>query len=205
MRSIILLVILAFAPPASGASGDLYRQFQDPPHTYTVRPFWFWNGKLDAKELGRQIDEMVSQGVYGAYVHNRTGLQTPYLSEEYFKVVGAAFEKAKKAGFLLDFVDEYEWPGGEARDVWLKGLPSRVIAANPEFRMRGLWYSSVDVDGPGPAEIAGIRQFQFAVAALLTGNNAVDGTSLTDISGSVAGGRLSWQAPAGRWRLCRIR
>lgn len=201
MRFTILLVTLALAQAASGAPGDLYRQFQDPPRTYTVRPFWFWNGKLEAKELERQIDEMVSQGVYGAYVHNRTGLQTPYLSEEYFQIVGAALEKAKKAGFLLDFVDEYEWPGGEARDVWLKGLPSRVIAANPEFRMRGLWYSSVDVDGPGPAQIAGIQNFQFAVAARLTGNNAVDGASLTDISNAVSGEKLSWQAPAGRWRV----
>src|SRR5271165_4404121 len=194
MRLPILLLILALAPAARGASDDLYRQFQDPPHTYTIRPFWFWNGKLEAKELERQIDEMVSQGVYGAYVHNRTGLQTPYLSEEYFQAVGAAFEKAKKVGFLLDFVDEYEWPGGEARDPWLKGLPSRVIAADPEFRMRGLWYSSVDVDNSQRAEISGIQKFQFAVAARLTGTNTVDGESLTDISSSVSNGKLSWQA-----------
>jgi hypothetical protein len=201
MKSFILFITVALAGTASGAAQDLYRQFQDPPHTYSIRPFWFWNGKLDAREIERQIDEMVSQGVYGAYVHNRTGLQTPYLSAEYFRVVGAAFEKAKKAGFLLNFVDEYEWPGGEARDVWLKGLPSRVIAANPEFRMRGLWYSSADVDGPGTARIDGIRQFQFAVAARLIGADALDGTSLTDISGAVSGAKLSWPVPAGRWRV----
>ncbi len=142
---------------------------------------------------------MASQGVYGAYVHNRTGLQTPYLSEEYFRIVGEAFEHAKKAGFLLDFVNE--WPGGEARDVWQKGLPSRVIAANPEFRMRGLWYRSVAVDGPTTAEIAKIQQFQFAVAARLTGEGALDGSTLTDISSAVSGGKLSWQVPAGRWRV----
>jgi hypothetical protein len=61
----------------------------------TRRPptFWFWNGKLEAKEIDRQIREMVSQGVYGAYVHNRTGLQTPYLSEAYFDAVKAASER----------------------------------------------------------------------------------------------------------------
>jgi len=201
MRSFVLSGMLILALAACGAEDDLYRQFQDPPRAYTVRPFWFWNGKLEAKEIERQIDEMVAQGVYGAYVHNRTGLQTPYLSEEYFNIVGAALAKAKKAGFLLDFVDEYEWPGGDARDIWLKGLLSRVIAANPEFRMRGLWYTSVDLDGPSPAVIDGIRDFQFAVAARLAGANTLDATSLTDISGSVSGGRLTWQAPAGRWRV----
>lgn len=199
MKRLILFVTAAVA--TLGGSADLYKQFQDPPRTYTIRPFWFWNGKLDSKEIARQIDEMVAQGVYGAYVHNRTGLQTPYLSEDYFRIVGAAFEKAKQAGFLLDFVDEYEWPGGEARDVWLSGLPSRVIAANPEFRMRGLWYRSVDVDGPTTAAIDGIQNFQFAVAARLTGDDVLDVSTLTDISSAVTGGKLSWQAPAGRWRV----
>lgn len=196
-RAIVLLISVC----ARILAGDLYSEFRDPPKTYTVRPFWFWNGKLDAKELERQIGEMVSQGVYGAYVHNRTGLQTPYLSEEYFRAVGAALAKAKKAGFMLDFVDEYEWPGGEARDVWLKGLPSRVIAANPEYRMRGLWYTLRDVDGPAEAGIDGIERFQFAVAARLTGEDSLDAATLIDISKSVTGGRLRWQAPAGRWRV----
>jgi hypothetical protein len=77
MKSVVLFAAAAVA--ALGASADLYREFQDPPRTYTIRPFWFWNGKLDSKEIARQIDEMVAQGVYGAYVHNRTGLQMPYL------------------------------------------------------------------------------------------------------------------------------
>ncbi|HVN79984.1 MAG TPA: hypothetical protein VMW38_13375 [Terriglobia bacterium] len=77
-------------PQAGGtrtAYDQLYRGLVDPPHEYSIRPFWFWNGKLDKKEVERQIEEMASQGVYRAYAHNRTGLDTPYLSEEYFFVV----------------------------------------------------------------------------------------------------------------------
>ena len=80
---------------APTANDRLYQGFVDPPREYSIRPFWFWNGKLDKKEVERQIEEMVSQGVYGAYAHNRTGLDTPYLSEEYFGVIEAALRKSK--------------------------------------------------------------------------------------------------------------
>lgn len=202
MRLFVFLLTLTTILPIRAASEPLFRQFQDPPKTYTVRPFWFWNGRLEAREVERQIEEMVAQGVYGAYVHNRTGLQTPYLSEEYFQIVGAALRKSKELGFHFGFVDEYEWPGGEARDVWKSGLPSRVLGVNPDFRMRSLWYSSVDVEGGRKAEIKGIDRFQFAVAARLTGPDILDGESLTDITGSVSTGTLSWTAPAGgNWRV----
>ena len=200
MRLPVLLIALTLVP-VQAASNQLFRQFQDPPKTYTVRPFWFWNGRLDAGEVERQIEEMVAQGVYGAYVHNRTGLQTRYLSEDYFRIVGAALRKSQQVGFHFGFVDEYEWPGGEARDVWKSGLPSRVIGTDPVFRMRSLWYSAVDVEGGRTAEIKGIDRFQFAVAARLTAPEVLDGESLTDITRAVSLGALSWTPPPGRWRV----
>ncbi len=187
---------LAAAPKAS-----LFQQFQDPPKTYSVRPFWFWNGLLDEKEVDRQIREMVSQGVYGAYVHNRTGLQTPYLSEEYFRIVKSAYESSKKHGFLFGMVDEYEWPGGEARDPWRPGLGSRVIEQNPEFRMRSLWFSAKDSTAAGKLEINGIKNLQFAVAARLAGPDALDASTLTLVETAAGATRVEWDAPAAGWRL----
>ena len=35
--------------------GRLEREFKDPPREFTVMPFWFWNDKLDEKEIARQI------------------------------------------------------------------------------------------------------------------------------------------------------
>jgi len=191
-----LLASCGFAAPA-----DTFRYFQDPPKTYTVRPFWFWNGVLDAREVDRQIQEMVSQHVYGAYVHNRTGLQTPYLSDEFFGVVKSAFESSRKHGFLFGFVDEYEWPGGEARDPWRPGLGSRVIDRNPEFRMRSLWFTSKDSQGPGRVEITGLKNFQFAVAGKLTGENSLESASFTLVSAEAGAAAVAWTAPAAGWRL----
>jgi hypothetical protein len=187
-------------PPA--AAGDrLYSGFQDPPHKYTIRPFWFWNGKLDEKEVNRQIEEMVSQGVYGVFVHNRTGLQTPYLSEDYFKIVGSALKRSKELGFHFSFCDEYEWPSGEARDVWRKGIPSRVIAANPDFRMRALGYEERIVDGPKRVEIDNIKDFQYAVAGRMSDADTVEEDTLADVSAHFKDGKLSYDVPAGKWTV----
>lgn len=200
-RSIFLSLMVALAGAALAGVPQTYQQFQDPPKTYSVRPFWFWNGALDAKEVDRQIREMVSQRVYGAYAHNRTGLETPYLSEEYFRIVKSAYESSRKHGFLFGVVDEYEWPGGEARDPWRPGLGSRVIERNPDFRMRSLWFTSKETQGPGRIEIAGVKNYQFSVAAKFTGQNAIDGDSLTVVAGDAARGSVAWTAPQGKWRL----
>jgi hypothetical protein len=181
-------------------SDRLYRAFQDPPRTYSVRPFWFWNDRLDAKEIEWQIEQMVAQGVYGAYLHPRAGLDTPYLSEDYFRAVGAGLEKARRLGFSFGFVDEYEWPSGEARDIWIPGLPSRVIAANPDLRMKTLAYMEKDVVGPATVETGPVEGFQFALAARLAGEMALVPGSLINISSGVSEGRLRWTAPEGKWR-----
>jgi len=106
------------AQPAelSGELAALYKKFVDPDRKYSIRPFWFWNGDLSGEELGRQIHQMVEHGVYGAYAHNRDGLQTRYLSEEWWQALGGGLQAAKEAGFSLCMVDEFEWPSGEARD-----------------------------------------------------------------------------------------
>jgi len=207
-----LLLAALFTAFAAEQPPTLYEGFTDPPRQYTVRPFWFWNAKLDAKEVERQIDEMVSQGVYGAYVHNRNGLETPYLSEEYFSVVGAALRKARAAGFLFSVVDEYEWPSGEARDIFRKGQTSRVVAENPEFHMRSLAAREQIVEGPthvslgclaGDARTAGGKcpeiAFQFATAARLDASGLIEDASLEDISAGFSSGRFAWDAPEGKW------
>src|SRR5271169_5739440 len=199
--AITLLLGGTFPSSAGGADVDsLYREFRDPPRVNTIRPFWFWNGKLDATEVNRQIDEMVAHGVYGAFVHNRTGLETPYMSEEYFDVVRQAFAKAKQVGFHLGFVDEFEWPSGEARDPWRPGIPSRVVASNPEFGMRSLGYVARKIQGPKRLEIEALPEHvQFAVAARATGEESIDPDTLRDISSGLSGDKLDWTPPEGEW------
>ncbi len=200
-QALLLLLAASSGAPSAPSVQETYSRFQDPPKTYSIRPFWFWNGLLDSAEIDRQIREMVSQRVYGAYVHNRTGLQTPYLSDEYWEIVKSAYASARKHGFIFGFVDEYEWPGGEARDPWRPGLGSRVIEQNPEYRMRSLWFAHKDSTAAGPLTISGVQNLQFAVAARLTARDALDAGTLSLIETAPGARSVQWTAPAPGWRL----
>jgi hypothetical protein len=133
------VVLLAFSTMrclGQNSSADrLHQAFVDPPHDFSVMPFWFWNGKMEGPVVQQQVREMVDQHVYGAFLHGRDGLQTPYLSEDWFKAIGAGLEQSKKSGFEFNFVDEYDWPSGEVRNVWMAGNhQSEVLARRPMSR-----------------------------------------------------------------------
>ena len=190
----------AKSPAAAKPFQALYQLFQDPDHKYSIRPFWFWNGKLDGEELGRQIRQMTEHGVYGAYAHNRDGLATPYLSEEWWQAVGAALQAARAAGFSFCVVDEFEWPSGEARDYWLPGInKSRVVAARPEFRMRRLRPYETEAAGGLPHQIPLLPDTPLVVAARQLGVGRLDGASLRTLDWDRSAHMLSWTPPAGNW------
>ena len=182
--------------PASLAA--LHAAFLDPDHKHSIHPFWFWNGKLESQEIDRQIRQMVEHGVYGAYVHNREGLQTPYLSEEWWQAVGLALASARQNGFSLCMVDDFEWPSGEARDYWLPGSnKSRVVAANADFRMRRLRPVESMVRGPGRVELALPEGAALAVFARRLGPDRVDGSSLRELAFEPQAKSVFWEVPAG--------
>jgi hypothetical protein len=62
--------------------GQLYSEFLNPSREYSAMPFWFWNGKMEGPKIQEEIRQMVDQHVYGAFLHARDGLETPYHSEE---------------------------------------------------------------------------------------------------------------------------
>jgi hypothetical protein len=191
---------LGLSPEPSTELENLYKKFQDPDRKYSIRPFWFWNGELKGEELGKQIREMVEHGVYGAYVHNRDGLQTPYLSEAWWQAVGDALVAAREAGFSLCMVDEFEYPSGEARDYWLPGInKSRVVAANHDFHMRRLRPSETKVQGPSQVRIPLPEDTAAVVAARRLGPAWLDGDSLQLLPWVPGAREISWEAPEGEW------
>ncbi|MGD0112578.1 MAG: glycosyl hydrolase [Armatimonadota bacterium] len=190
----------AHASSAASPLDALYSRFQDPDREYSVRPYWFWNGKLEAEEIERQIRQMIGQGVYGVYVHNRDGLQTPYLSEEWWQAVGAALKVSRDLGFSLCMVDEFEWPTGDARDYWLPGPnKSRVVAANPEYHMKRLRPVETRVHGPQRIDIYLPKQTALVVVGKRLASNRIDGSTLRTLEFDRSASALPWDVPPGDW------
>ncbi len=88
--------------------------FQNPTAEYRATPFWGWNGKLEKDVLERQISCFKEMGYGGFHMHSRTGLTTPYLSDEYMEMVKFCIETAGEKDMLAWGYDEDRWPSGFA-------------------------------------------------------------------------------------------
>ena len=106
--------------------------FRNPTSEYRGTPFWAWNCKLEKDELCRQIDIFKEMGLGGFHMHVRTGMATPYLSDEYMDIVKCCVEKAKSENMLAWLYDEDRWPSGAA---------GGLVTKDPEFRSRYLLFT----------------------------------------------------------------
>ena len=84
----------------------LQHEFKNPGSLFRGAPFWAWNGKLEPEELRRQVRLMKEMGLGGFFMHSRVGLDTPYLSDQWFDCVRACCEEAEKLGMKAWLYDE---------------------------------------------------------------------------------------------------
>ncbi len=95
---------------------------------YGSLPFWSWNDKLDGDELRRQIRHMKEIGMNGFFMHARGGLETEYMSNEWFRCINDCIDEAKKLGMEAWAYDENGWPSGFAGGALLKDKKNFAIA-----------------------------------------------------------------------------
>ncbi|MCF0173584.1 MAG: hypothetical protein HUJ91_07665, partial [Bacteroidales bacterium] len=94
-----------------------FKEFLDPGASYRSAPFYSLNDSLSADELTRQIGLMKQGGFGGVFLHSRTGLLTPYLSDEWFKMMDAGVKACQDNGMEAWFYDEDKWPSGFAGGI----------------------------------------------------------------------------------------
>ncbi len=99
--------------------------FKNPTSEYRGTPFWAWNCKLNKELLTRQIEYLKEMGFGGFHMHSRSGMATEYLSEDFFELVKACADKAKKEDMLAYLYDEDRWPSGSAGGLLTKDKKNR--------------------------------------------------------------------------------
>ena len=77
-------------------------------------PFWSWNDRLEPERLRKQIRRMKEIGMGGFFMHARFGLETEYLSDEWFDAILACIDEAEKLDMEAWSYDENGWPSGFA-------------------------------------------------------------------------------------------
>lgn len=79
---------------------------------YRPIPFWSWNDRLAPEELKRQIQWMAQEGFGGYFMHARGGLETEYLSEEWFDCIRTCIQHGEELQMDSWAYDENGWPSG---------------------------------------------------------------------------------------------
>ena len=100
---------------------------------YGSLPFWSWNDKLNENELREQIRNMKSLRMNGFFMHARGGLETEYLSDEWFDCINACIDEAKKQGMEAWAYDENGWPSGFAGGLLLADPANHAVLLEYEF------------------------------------------------------------------------
>ncbi|MGQ9650160.1 MAG: glycosyl hydrolase [Phycisphaerae bacterium] len=88
--------------------------FRSPSIDCRPAPFWSWNDALAEDELRWQIQQFKAAGFGGFFMHSRVGLETEYLSDEWFTKIGACIDEARRIGMLAWLYDEDKWASGFA-------------------------------------------------------------------------------------------
>lgn len=96
-------------------------------------PFWSWNDKLEENELRSQIRTMKELNMGGFFMHARGGLETEYLSEDWFNCVNVCIDEAKKLGMEAWAYDENGWPSGFAGGKLLEDPANHAVCIRHEF------------------------------------------------------------------------
>ncbi len=109
--------------------------FRNPTSEYRGTPFWAWNGRLDDAILKEQIEQFQNMGLGGFHMHVRTGMDSPYLSEEFMDHIHFCVEQAREKGMLAWLYDEDRWPSGTAG--------GRVTRHQPENARKTLLLTTV--------------------------------------------------------------
>jgi hypothetical protein len=95
--------------------------------------------------------------------------------------------------------------------MWIfdeKWWPSQMIGGKvpAQYATKVLVAESLDVDGPRAVagEGYGGERYVAAVAGRVVDGGAIDGDSLLDLASHIKDGRLTWQAPAGKWQVLKF-
>ncbi len=115
-------------PEADDKNAFKQELFKNPEHIYRSVPFYSLNDMLEEGELKRQLGLMKEGGFGGAFLHSRIGLLTPYLSEEWFRMMDIGLKTCQELEIEAWYYDEDKWPSGFAGGI--------VPLQNPEFQAR---------------------------------------------------------------------
>ena len=187
MISSLFLVVASLAAPAPDT---LQSDFADPPLCWESRPLWFWNAPISDEKTTAIMEGCKRVGYYGFGILPCEGAQK-FMSPAYLNAYQFALDKAAALGMKMCLYDEYWFPSGAAG--------GQLKETHPEALSKRLDKAETEVTGP-KAFSTPLPEGSFMGAAAM--NTATK--EIVDISDRAHDGTLSWDVPAGTWKVMRF-
>lgn len=208
--------LLASSQPGH-AEDPLRSAFAAPPAEFKSMPLWWFEERdystPEARaEMRKQLQEFRDQGGYAGvtplFLSSRD-----YMTDKHWEQYGFILETCRELGMKVVFYDDVSFPSGSAG-----GLMRRRFPEHTACRLDML---ESDVTGPRTWEV-GLQEMTRAILpgeasdanvmknwqrdlkdGIVLGAVAMDTKTKErrDISGQVKGQRLSWEVPAGDWKV----
>ena len=150
-KFLILLLCAAFAlggcktklgHERSHYFSEVESNFVEPISSYRPMPLWTWNSKITRDDIDRMLGDFKEHGFGGAFIHPRPGMETVYLSDDWFDLWEYSVKKGEELGLEIWIYDENSYPsgfaGGHVPYEWPEsynhptGLRPKVVEQLPE-------------------------------------------------------------------------
>ena len=154
----------------------------------------FWLHGDDSKERLEMYVGKVAEGGNGAFT-TESRPHTDWMGPGWWRDLDICLAAAKKQNLQLWIFDEKWWP-------------SQAVAGKvpPRYAAKRLEAAAVELEGPRAFEADGYEgdKYVAAVAGQVNAEGKIDGNTLVDLGPNIRGGKLRWQAPAGKWRILKF-
>jgi len=153
----------------------------------------FWLHGTESRERLEMYIEKVVEGHNGTFTAESRP-HNDWLGPRWYEDLAICLEAAKKHDLTMWIFDERWWPSGE--------VGGKVP---PEFGAKTMEAAAIAVEGPKAFTAVGFGGPQ--VIAAVAGKEiegGLDGASLVDLSGRIKDGTLTWNVPAGKWKVMKF-
>ena len=190
-----LLVFAARALAAPEADWPtLEKQFVEVPleaRRLTGPLFWL-HGNETRERLELYVGK-VAEGHNGSFCAESRP-HTDWLGPTWYRDLDICLQAAKKSGLTMWIFDEKWWP-------------SQMVGGKVPLEFASKRLEAVATSAEGPKRFTedgwGGPNFVAAVAGREV-EGGIDGAGLVDLAGSIRGGTLAWNVPAGKWKLMKF-
>jgi hypothetical protein len=191
---ILNLVFLCLPGLQAQNKQKLQEAFKNPPRQYKPMPFWHINDSMTTEGIRAQMKDANGVGFTGvsllplASSGTKKGTSPQFLSEGYFKCYQDLLDVAGELDMEVIVYDDNDFPSGMAGGKLEKEFP--------ESTMKRL--DKIEQEITGPAVFSDTVKAVKLMAAVAMNTKTLE---RIEISGFVKNGILSWQVPAGTWKI----